>query len=157
MEGVLVEEIKNEIVVTNLQMHSFPIIRYKLGDYIKLSSSVKKCKCGLEHKVLEEVTGRIGERIFGQHQTYPSLYIYYIFKNLSIAHDIHLNYQVIQKEKGKLIFLIEQNINFLEESRLIKEIKRYFEKDVKCLIKKGVSFNTKKKNKIKNFISKVND
>ena len=157
MEGVLVEEIENEIVVTNLQMHSFPIIRYKLGDYIKLSTSRKKCKCGLEHKILEEVTGRIGENIYGYHKVYPSLYVYYIFKNLSIAYNIHLNYQVIQKEKGELVFLIGQNINILEESQLIKEIKHYFDQDIKFFIKKGAIFNVQKKNKIKNFISKVND
>ncbi|MDO9039719.1 MAG: phenylacetate--CoA ligase family protein, partial [Lutibacter sp.] len=32
MEGVIVEEIDHEIVVTNLQMHAFPVIRYRLGD-----------------------------------------------------------------------------------------------------------------------------
>jgi len=37
MEGVIVEEVNNEIIVTNLQMKSFPIIRYQLGDYIKLA------------------------------------------------------------------------------------------------------------------------
>ena len=44
MEGVLVEEIENEIVVTNLQMTSFPLIRYKLGDYIQLAPESKQCK-----------------------------------------------------------------------------------------------------------------
>jgi len=38
MEGVIVEEIDLEIVVTNLQMQAFPIIRYQLGDYIKLDA-----------------------------------------------------------------------------------------------------------------------
>ncbi len=41
MEGVIVEEVENEILVTNLQMTSFPIIRYKLGDYIALASRKK--------------------------------------------------------------------------------------------------------------------
>ncbi|WP_232734713.1 phenylacetate--CoA ligase family protein [Polaribacter sp. ALD11] len=156
MEGVLVEEIDNEIVVTNLQMHSFPIIRYRLGDYIKLDLSGEKCKCGLKHQVLEEVTGRIGENIYGFNKTYPSLYLYYVFKNLSKNFNLQLNYQVIQEEKGELIFLIEQNINFSEESKLVGEIEKYFKKDISYIIKKNTTFNTHKKNKLKNFISKIN-
>jgi phenylacetate-CoA ligase len=156
MEGVLVEEIENEILVTNLQMCSFPIIRYKLGDYIKLSANRQKCACGLEHQILEEVTGRIGENIHGFKKVYPSLYLYYIFKNISNAYNIQLNYQIIQKEKGKLNFLIQQNINSEEESKLIKEIEKYFKNDITYIINKEASFNTKKKNKNKNFISKIN-
>ena len=54
-EGVIVEEINEEIIVTNLQMQSFPIIRYKLGDYIKLARRDKVCTCGLNHLIIEEV------------------------------------------------------------------------------------------------------
>ena len=76
MEGVIVEEIDNEILVTNLQMKSFPIIRYKLGDYVSLAPRDKKCACGKEHLIIEEITGRIGEVIQGKENTYPSLYLY---------------------------------------------------------------------------------
>ncbi|TXD49138.1 phenylacetate--CoA ligase family protein [Polaribacter sp. IC073] len=157
MEGVLVEEIDNEIVVTNLQMHSFPIIRYKLGDYIKLDLSGEKCKCGLEHQILEEVTGRIGENIYGFNKTYPSLYLYYIFKNLSENFNIELNYQVIQEQKGALTFLIEQMINTSEENKLICEIEKYFKKDISYEVKKNSTFSLQEKNKLKNFISKINE
>ena len=66
MEGVIVEEINEEIIVTNLQMQSFPIIRYKLGDYIKLARRDKVCTCGLNHLIIEEVTGRIGAIVYGE-------------------------------------------------------------------------------------------
>ena len=66
MEGVIVEEIDNEIVVTNLQMTSFPIIRYKLGDYIKLDHKTKPCACGMAHQVINEVQGRIGDLVYGK-------------------------------------------------------------------------------------------
>jgi phenylacetate-CoA ligase len=157
MEGVLVEEIDNEIVVTNLQMHSFPIIRYKLGDYIKLNVSKEKCLCGLEHQILEEVTGRIGENIYGFNKTYPSLYLYYVFKNISVKFNIELNYQVIQEKKGELIFLIEQKLTQIEESRLVNEIEKYFKKDIKYNIKKNTTLTVQEKHKLKNFISKINE
>ena len=76
MEGVIVEEIDHEIVVTNLQMKSFPIIRYRLGDYILLADKTETCSCGRNHLILKEVTGRIGENVYGFKQVYPSLYFY---------------------------------------------------------------------------------
>ena len=118
MEGVIVEEIDNEILVTNLQMKSFPIIRYKLGDYIKLSSKNKQCDCGKKHLILEDITGRVGSNIYGVKQIYPSFIFYYIFKNLSNNDNIVLNYQIIQEEKGSLTFKLEQTLNEKEYIKL---------------------------------------
>jgi len=106
MEGVIVEEVNNEILVTNLHMLSFPIIRYKLGDYIKLASKNTSCMCGKNHVILSEVVGRIGETVYGIKNSYPSLYFYYIFKNISKSHKLNLEYQIIQEEKGELVFNI---------------------------------------------------
>ena len=156
MEGVFVEEIDNEIVITNLQMHSFPIIRYKLGDYITLAPKNKTCPCGKNHLIIEEVTGRIGENIYGRDNTYPSLYFYYIFKNLSKNEKVHLNYQVIQNQKGSLIFKIDKKINPSEERKLISEIEKYFKKDINFEIQQQVEF-TSSKGKLKNFISNINE
>jgi len=154
MEGVLVEEIDNEIVVTNLQMHSFPIIRYRLGDYIKLASKDKKCACGMQHQIIEEVTGRIGELVYGIQQTYPSLYFYYIFKNLATKHSLFLNYQVIQNKKASLQFLIEQCLNEDELTLLKNEIKIYFENDIHFEILHSQAIVGKDK-KLKSFISNI--
>lgn len=155
MEGVFVEEINNEILVTNLQMTSFPIIRYKLGDYIKLASRNKKCSCGLNHRIIEEVTGRIGGNILGKTSDYPNLYIYYIFKNLSKKYQIDLNYQVIQNTKGHLEFLVEKKLNNQELKYLKLEIISYFNNDIDYSIKDKTNFIFSKKGKLKNFISNL--
>lgn len=63
MENVILEEVNGEAVVTNLLSRSFPIIRYKLGDYIKLAPESFKCKCGRAHPVLLDVLGRVGKRL----------------------------------------------------------------------------------------------
>ena len=152
MEGVIVEEVNNEIVVTNLQMKSFPIIRYRLGDYIKLASNSIKCNCGRNHRILEEVTGRIGQLVYGKNEIYPSLIFYYIFKNLDLHHSISLNYQIIQKEKGKLFIRIEQQLKQIELKKIDSEFVKYFGQDIqydiqeKCLLHSG-------KEKLKSFIS----
>lgn len=154
MEGVIVEEIDNEIIVTNLQMHAFPIIRYRLGDYIKLAPKVEKCKCGMQHPILEEVTGRVGELVYGKEETYPSLYFYYIFKNLA-KKEVFLTYQVQQNIKGELLFLIEQTLSGAIIQLLQQEIERYFDQDMNCIIKDRQNIISHNK-KLKSFISTIN-
>ena len=156
MEGVFVEEIDNEIIVTNLQMKSFPVIRFKLGDYIKLSKKNVKCKCGRKHLIIEEVTGRVGSNVYGKKQIYPSLFFYYIFKNLMNIHGVILNYQVIQKEKGVLKMKIEQSL--LEEDflKLKKEIYKHFKDDIEVEIEENVILHSPNE-KLKSFISTINE
>ncbi len=130
MEGVLMEEVDEEIIVTNLMMKSFPVIRYQLGDYIKLKPADFKCSCGMEHPVIEEITGRIGKNIYGKKGIYPSLYFYYVFKNLEKNHGIKLSYQAVQKEKGKLEFYFERQLTTEEEKALKSEMNALFGNDV---------------------------
>ena len=147
-------EINNEILVTNLQMKSFPIIRYKLGDYIKLAPRNKKCSCGRNHLILEEVTGRIGENVHGKEHKYPSLYFYYIFKNLDKKYKLKLNYQVIQENKGFLTFRIENVLDKSSSKLLSAEINKYFKSDIDYEIIDSVSIESKN-GKLKSFISKI--
>ena len=152
MEGVLVEEINHEIVVTNLQMKSFPIIRYKLGDYIELESDLKKCKCGRNHRILKEVTGRVGLPIYGKSEIYPSLTFYYIFKNLDFNNNLKLNYQIIQKEKGILLVKIEQKITNEQIKKLHAEFVKYFNNDIQYTLEDEYILQSNE-GKLKSFIS----
>ena len=154
MEGVIVEEIDHQIVVTNLQMKAFPIIRYQLGDYIELASKETKCSCGKAHYIIEEVTGRIGENVYGKKELYPSLYFYYIFKNLGKKHDLKLTYQILQKEKGMLIFNLEETLTNNQQALLEKEIFNYFSDDISYEINQNVKKKEGKK-KTKSFISYI--
>jgi len=154
MEGVIVEVEDDEIIVTNLQLQSFPIIRYKLGDYIKLAPQHEKCSCGMSHSIIEEVTGRVGKKIYGFNKTYPSLYFYYIFKNMSNKYKLDLTYKVIQNEIGKLVFYIEQKLEEKSKNQLENEIKLYLFEDVECkIIDNYKLIYSNKKNT--DFISKV--
>ncbi|MCH3881957.1 MULTISPECIES: phenylacetate--CoA ligase family protein [Tenacibaculum] len=154
MEGVLVEEVENELIITNLQMHSFPVIRYKLGDYIRLASREKECNCGMQHQILDEVTGRIGSDVYGKENVYPSFTFYYIFKNLDKKEKIQLNYQVIQKEKGKLTFKVEQKLPKFEAELLRKEIEKYFTNDIDFIIIDNQNLLSEGK-KMKSFVSEI--
>lgn len=154
MEGVIVEEIDHEIVVTNLQLHAFPVIRYNLGDYIKLAPKTATCECGMQHTILEEVTGRIGQTVYGKMNTYPSLYFYYIFKNLASKQELLLTYQVVQEVKGKLNFLIEQPLDSRQLICLENEIGLHFKEDMEFKIEYSQKLTAPGK-KLKSFISNI--
>ena len=109
MENVIVEDEDGEAIITNLLSDSFPIIRYKIGDSIIMDDKTI-CPCGMKHKIIKDVVGRVGKVIYGFSNKYPSLTLYYIFKNLSLQYNITVNYQAIQKEKGKLATVIGPNL-----------------------------------------------
>lgn len=53
-----------EVITTGLLNFSQPLIRYRMGDYITLSSD-QTCKCGREMPVVDEVVGRIEDTVIG--------------------------------------------------------------------------------------------
>ncbi len=154
-EGVYVEQEDEKIVVTNLVMRSFPIVRYELGDYIKLKPKDYQCPCGMAHPVIEEITGRIGKNIYGKQDVYPSLYFYYIFKNLEKNHGINTTYQAVQKEKGKLDFYITENLNAEQMKALETEIRKMFGHDMDFSITVKPDLLEGRKKKFKDFVSYI--
>lgn len=60
METTIVEIINGEIVVTDLFNTITPIIRYRTGDYGKMikKSDGFNCMCGLEHDIIDKISGR---------------------------------------------------------------------------------------------------
>lgn len=61
MENVYVEDEEGEIIVTNMLSRSFPIIRYRLGDYVTFADAGYECPCGRQHPVIVDVCGRVGK------------------------------------------------------------------------------------------------
>lgn len=133
MENVIVEEEQGEAIITNLISDSFPIIRYKLGDSIVLDNETV-CSCGMKHKIVKDVLGRVGKVIHGKLNKYPSLTLYNIFKNFSLKHDTIVNYQAIQKEKGKLEIYLDRNMSDDLVKYLHQECNSYFSGDVKITV-----------------------
>ena len=154
MENVVVEEENGEIIVTNLLSRSFPVIRYRLGDSVKLAPSDFKCICGREHPVVLDVLGRVGKNIVGNEAIYPSLTFYYVFKNLVKNRGVSLNYQAVQHEKGKILLKIEQ----CEDGHLpaLKaELEKYFRHDIEFEIRWGEQLHTMD-GKLKDFVTTLN-
>lgn len=153
MENVLVEVEEGEVLITNLVADSFPIIRYKLGDCVKLSES-RSCACGMEHSIVEEVRGRVGKNIYGEKHKYPSLTLYYVFKNLFFEKGLKFNYQCVQEKKGSLIVLIKESFTNQGEKLIKAEFEKYFKGDVAISIMFSQDFHTYTE-KLKDFISRI--
>ena len=152
-ENVIVEEENGEILITNLLSKSFPIIRYKLGDSIELEDPAFKCPCGRSHPIIKSVLGRVGKNIVGNTNKFPSLSFYYVFKNLSLNHDILLNYQAKQDKKGHVLLNIEQDQPGAKPY-IEQELKKYFNNDIIFDINFGVTLHTKE-GKLKDFITTI--
>lgn len=118
----------NELLVTNLESRSFPIIRYKLGDEVILSD--KKCPCGRAHPLIEEVKGRKGKNVIGFSGTYPALTFYYVFKNIALKHGVLLNYKVSQHVIGEVAISIEGPVKNSYSKLISAEMKIYFGSDL---------------------------
>lgn len=152
MENVIVEEENGEIIVTNLLSRSFPIIRYKLGDFVRLAPADFRCSCGRAHPVVLDVLGRVGKNVIGKKSIYPSLTFYYVFKNLALS-GITLNYQAVQNEKGKTILRIEQNVPEHSEA-LNAELDKYFHGDIDFEVQWGEKLHAMN-GKLKDFITSL--
>lgn len=153
METVIVEEENNEILVTNLVSKSFPIIRYRLGDYIRLDKT-SQCACGMQHEIVLDVLGRVGKVIYGKATHYPSLTLYYVFKNLAMEHGLIMNYQATQSQKGRLVLRIEGRLEEAHRTALFREIEKYFAHDLDVQVKDGEELHTRKGKKA-DFVSEI--
>src|SRR5690606_34011555 len=110
MEHVAAQgEPDGETLVTDLLSRAFPVIRYRLGDSVTLAPADFVCRCGRAHPVILDVLGRVGKVIQGRTQGYPSLTLYYVFKNIAHGDHVELSYQAHQHEKGRLLLLVEQD------------------------------------------------
>lgn len=154
VESCIVEEVDNELLVTNLNSYSFPVIRYRLGDTIKLADKNHVCSCGMQHPVLIEVTGRVGKKVYGVNKTYPSLTFYYVTKNIYLQKGIPVDCQFVQKEKGFISILIESSSGPEIAALINEQMLSYFGDDMKWTIVPDSVIHSKK-GKRKDFISEL--
>ena len=153
METAIVEECEGKILVTNLVSDSFPVIRYELGDVIDVDFETC-CPCGRKSHILNEVTGRTGSNIHGDKNIYPSLTLYYIFKNIAVNHQLILNYQAEQTSKGQIELRIEQHLSDADKRLINVEIDKYFGRDLHFHLKDGQQLISRT-GKTKDFITSL--
>lgn len=143
--NVIIEDNNKEIIVTNLNSHSFPIIKYLQGDYIEYNSK-QKCNCGITSKLLSRVNGRVGSMIYGYKSTYGSLLLYNVFKNFNKQNKLSLAYHAKQFEIGKIeIYIDGAHLNSHNTDLILKEFYLYCKNDLNVNIKELKLTNKTKK------------
>jgi phenylacetate-CoA ligase len=156
MENCIVEEEAGQILVTNLVSDTLPIIRYALGDTIELDKSQSSCPCGMAHPAIASILGRVGKTIYGRAKKYPSLTLYYVFKNLALKAQLSLNYQAIQVHKGALTLRIEQSLDPVASEALNRELRKYFSSDLEVTILSN-SPPLRRQGKLSDFITLIKE
>ncbi len=91
-----------DIVVTDLNNHIMPRLRYRLGDEVILTD--RRCDCGVTLPLMESVCGRNDEMLY----TPGGLLVHgYLIAKISLSHPSVKRFQIIQEEVERAILRIE--------------------------------------------------
>jgi len=108
-----------EIVVTDLDNHAFPFIRYKTGDIGILSD--RECRCGRGLPLMEKVEGRVWDIIVGTNNN-RLVGTFWLVRGVSGIE----KFQVIQENYGEILLKLIVNERF-DETEKQKLIDRVYE------------------------------
>lgn len=141
MEDVIVEFLRSSeaapegeianVVITQLNNHGFPLIRYKTSDVASWTS--RKCSCGRALPLIASIIGRESSIVKTPNRVFLSaLYFSELMEKFSGIND----FQVIQKNPEKIAIKIVKDHGFdLENSsKIIKEIDSKTKNTVKVSI-----------------------
>ncbi len=89
-----------EVVITDLNNHCMPFIRYRIGDLARALPD-EPCACGRASPRIGEIEGRVQSIIQGEGGRYlPGTFFAHYFKDL--AHAVR-RYRVVQREPGAIV------------------------------------------------------
>lgn len=113
-----------EIVITDLNNFSVPLIRYRIGD-LAVAVNQDACKCGRPHSLIGEITGRTQAMIGCANGVWlPGGFFGHFFKDYEycIKH-----YQVVQEEFGAFVLKIVTTHQFTQVSKeeILESLHKY--------------------------------
>lgn len=101
-----------ELVVTSFINKKTPLIRYRTGDWVKLSWKDEKCDCGCQMPVIEDIFGRYEDYLVDENGVEQGMVSYRVFKT---AQHI-LKAQIIQTAKNRCIVRIVKDADYGEKT-----------------------------------------
>ena len=108
---------EGEILVTSFTTHGTPLIRYRIGDRIRLKDGI--CSCGRNTPLVEEIIGRINDYVYSKERGKINL------GNISNS---------LKYVKGIVRFQVEQNELDRIIVRIIKDERIYTQEDEKMFM-----------------------
>jgi phenylacetate-CoA ligase len=124
-----------EIVITDLNNFSVPLIRYRIGD-LAVAVEQNPCKCGRSHMQIGEITGRTQALVACSNGVWlPGTFFAHFFKEYEFAIN---QYQVYQEFIGKFEVRIIPSARYNEsvQSNILSALHHYTSKktDIKFII-----------------------
>jgi phenylacetate-coenzyme A ligase PaaK-like adenylate-forming protein len=101
------------IIVTNLENHIMPFIRYDLGDVISIPESTI-CSCGRTLPILGKIIGRNDDILEYNGRKYNFHFFYNYFKNFLYIS----KYKIVQTKNGDIEFIIQLSEDTEENRQL---------------------------------------
>lgn len=125
-EHVIVEsDQENHLIITDLDNHVFPLIRYKNGDIITMATD--KCTCERESQLIRKINGRISDEIIGINGNNLHWgFFHHLLIDSGIAEQRNLEkFRVIQNNLQNIeIQLVSLKLSVDEEKLIIKHIQK---------------------------------
>lgn len=126
------------IVISNLNDHAFPLIRYANGDIGRRLTH--ECSCGIKLPLLDKVKGRVSDNLILPDGTVLSgEYLTTIFDDYT---DEVKQFQIVQEKSGSILVKVvfHDSVSVLSIESIIKVVRQ----DIGSRIKEQVPFSIKK-------------
>jgi phenylacetate-CoA ligase len=113
-----------EVVITDLNNFSMPLIRYRIGD-MAVAVEQKTCRCGRAHSLIGAISGRTQALILCTNGVWlPGTFFAHFFKDFEYAVQ---HYQVTQESPKKFTLKLVPMPQFTNEveDRILRDLKAY--------------------------------
>ena len=122
-EGYIVEVLKDgrpaqpgevgEVVITDLNNHCLPFLRYRIGDLAEAMDQSKPCACGRGLPRVGRIEGRVQSIIIGADGQYlPGTFFAHLFKDYD--HAVR-QFQIVQERRGHVTLRVVKGGRYSEE------------------------------------------
>ncbi len=112
-EHVVIEDIDNALVLTDLDNYAQPFIRYSNGDRGRISQ--EPCPCGRNLTVLEEFMGRDSDFVYMRSgDRLPGIFFHHLMGNFAGV----AQFQLIQDRRDELLLRIVRNSEYTTDDEL---------------------------------------
>lgn len=117
---------EGNILITSLQNHVMPLLRYKIGDRGILHSKEKQCRCGCGGQILELISGRDNDWIYTEDGNKITPYTFFrCIENINLHFDfIVKQFQIVQKDYKKF------DINLVLDHPIEREFEEMFKNNL---------------------------
>lgn len=121
----LIPASEGELLVTSFTTHGTPLIRYRIGDRIKLADSSIKCTCGSKFQLVEKIEGRSTDYILSP--THGKINLGNISNSTKDISGI-IKFQIIQHDLLCLNVLVvaSDKFNLNQQDKFIKALEERF-------------------------------